>query len=187
MIQLELPVTSKSVTLIDHIYTSRPEEVMQVRVSTYCPGDHYPVNCSVKYGKSNKSEPRVNKHTVIRYRNFKNFDEELFLRDLKNQNFNLVLQITDPDLALDSWYEIYTLNKHAPLISKRVKKNKQPKWHKKEFADLRRQRDYQGRIQDFKLGGGGGGGGGGAHFKFFWGISCEKSPFYANKSYLFQF
>ena len=28
-------VTSKSVTLIDHIYTSRPEEVMQVRVSTY--------------------------------------------------------------------------------------------------------------------------------------------------------
>jgi hypothetical protein len=100
---------------------------------------------------------------------------------LKNQNFNLVLQITDPDLALDSWYEIYTLNKHAPLISKRVKKNKQPKWHKKEFADLRRQRDYQGRVQDFKLGGGG------AHFKFFLGISCEKSPFYANKSYLFQF
>jgi hypothetical protein len=49
------------VTLIDHIYTSRPEEVMQVRVSTYCPGDHYPVNCSVKYGKSNKSEPRVNR------------------------------------------------------------------------------------------------------------------------------
>jgi hypothetical protein len=48
-------VTSKSVTLIDHIYTSRPEEVVQVRVSTYCPGDHYPVSCSVKYGKSNNS------------------------------------------------------------------------------------------------------------------------------------
>ena len=60
MIQLELPVTSKSVTLIDHIYTSRPEEVMQVRVSTYCPGDHYPVSCSVKYGKSNK-----NKNTLL--------------------------------------------------------------------------------------------------------------------------
>jgi hypothetical protein len=60
---------SKSVTLIYHIYVSRPEEVMQVRVSTYCPGDHYPVSCSVKYGKSNKSKPRVNKHTVIRYRN----------------------------------------------------------------------------------------------------------------------
>ena len=54
---------------------------------------------------------------------------------MKNQNFNLVLQITDPDLALDSWYDkfIYTLNKHAPLISKRVRKNKHPK---------RQQRDY---------------------------------------------
>jgi Fe2+ or Zn2+ uptake regulation protein len=73
-----------------------------LRVSTYCTGDHYPVSCSAKYGKSNKRKPRVNKHTVIRYRNLKNFDEKLFLRDLKNQNFNLVLQITDPDLALDS-------------------------------------------------------------------------------------
>ena len=47
----------------------------------------------------------------------------------------------------------------------------------------------QGRIQDFKLGG--------AHFKNiatsggrrenFWGISCEKSRFYASKLYFFQF
>ena len=46
----------------------------------------------------------------------------------------------------------------------------------------------QGRIQDFKLGGG-------VHLKNcaerrearqFWGISCEKSRFYAKKSYIFQ-
>ena len=46
----------------------------------------------------------------------------------------------------------------------------------------------QGRILDFKLGG--------ALRKFapsggrrenFWGISCEKSRFYAKKSYFFQF
>ena len=51
--------------------------------------------------------------------------------------------------------------------------------------------DNQGRIQDFKLGGGG------AHLKKiapsggrhenFWGVSCEKSRFYAKKSYFFQF
>ena len=49
--------------------------------------------------------------------------------------------------------------------------------------------DLQGRIQDFKLGG--------AHLKKiapkgggrenFWGISCEKSRFFAKKSYFFQF
>ena len=67
---------------------------MQVRISTYSPGDHYHVSCSVKYGKSNESKPRVNKHIVIKYRNFLNFDEEIFLRDLKNQNFNLIRVIT---------------------------------------------------------------------------------------------
>ena len=49
--------------------------------------------------------------------------------------------------------------------------------------------EFQGRIQDFKLGGGG------AHLKKIapsggrrencWGISCEKSRFYAKKSYFF--
>ena len=50
-------------------------------------------------------------------------------------------------------------------------------------------RSLQGRIQDFKLGGGGGGGGGAlkkiAPSRWrrgnFWGISCEKSRFYAKK------
>ena len=48
----------------------------------------------------------------------------------------------------------------------------------------------QGRIQDFKLGGGGGAlkkiaPSGGRREKF-WGISCEKTRFYAKKSYSFQ-
>jgi hypothetical protein len=47
---------------------------------------------------------------------------------------------------------------------------------------------YQGRIQDFKLGGGAlkkiaPSGGRREHFR---GISCEKSRFYAKKSYFFQ-
>ena len=47
----------------------------------------------------------------------------------------------------------------------------------------------QGQIQDFKLGGGALkkiAPSGGRREKF-WGISCEKSRFYAKKSYFFQF
>jgi hypothetical protein len=48
----------------------------------------------------------------------------------------------------------------------------------------------QGRIQDFKLGGGGAlkkiAPSGGRRENFL-GIACEKSRFYANKSYFFQF
>ena len=46
---------------------------------------------------------------------------------------------------------------------------------------------HQGRIQDFKLGGGALkkiAPSGGRH-EHFWGISCEKSRFYAKKSYFF--
>ena len=56
------------------------------------------------------------------------------------------------------------------------------------YAIVQQIKVYQGRIQDFKLGG--------AHLKKiapsggrrenFWGISCEKSPFYAKKLYFFQ-
>ena len=48
----------------------------------------------------------------------------------------------------------------------------------------------QERIQDFKLGGGGGAlkkiAPSGGRRENFWGISCEKSRFYAKKSYFFQ-
>ena len=51
--------------------------------------------------------------------------------------------------------------------------------------------DRQGRIQDFKLGGGGGAlkkiAPSGGRRENFRGISCEKSLFYAKKSYFFQF
>ena len=49
----------------------------------------------------------------------------------------------------------------------------------------------QGRIQDFKLWGGGGGGAlnkiapSGGRRELFWGISCEKSRFYAKKIIFF--
>ena len=57
------------------------------------------------------------------------------------------------------------------------------------FVQLYESEGVQGRIQDFKLGGGAlkkitpSGG----RRENFWGISCEKSRFYANKSYSFQF
>ena len=144
-------VTSKSVSLIDHIYTTRPEDNIYANIPIKCPSDHYPVSLSLRYGKQNKRHTRPNDHKVIRYRNFKNFNEELFLHDLKNQNFIEILQATDPNTALDMWYDkfVNTLNKHAPTICKRVKKNVQPEWHKADFTELRQQRDYCHKIKDF--------------------------------------
>jgi hypothetical protein len=49
---------------------------------------------------------------------------------------------------------------------------------------------YQGRIQDFKLGGRGALkkiAPSGGRRENIWGISCDNSRFYAKKSYFFQF
>ena len=57
-----------------------------------------------------------------------------------------------------------------------------------DHLTCKREGGYQGRIQDFKLGGGAlkkiapSGG----RRENFWGISCEKSRFYAKKSYFFR-
>ena len=59
----------------------------------------------------------------------------------------------------------------------------------RETFDLRR--DSSGADPGFQVGGGGGGGAlkkiapSRGRRENFWGISCEKSRFYANKSYLF--
>ena len=54
-----------------------------------------------------------------------------------------------------------------------------------------RRMTMQGRIQDFKLGGGGGAlkkiAPSRGRREHFWGISCEKSRFYAKKSYFSNF
>ncbi|CAC5381836.1 unnamed protein product [Mytilus coruscus] len=41
-------VTKNSVTLIDHLYSTNPEEITDVKVPAYCPGDHYPVSLLLK-------------------------------------------------------------------------------------------------------------------------------------------
>ena len=60
------------------------------------------------------------------------------------------------------------------------------------FLMFLKKRMRQGRIQDFKLGWGGGGAlkqiaPSGGRRENCWGISCEKSRFYAKKSHFFQF
>ena len=69
----------------------------------------------------------------------------------------------------------------AKLSSLSMESETKTKW----FTNIVR---IQGRIQDFKLGGGAlkkiapSGG----RREIFWGISCEKSRFYAKKLYCFQ-
>jgi hypothetical protein len=51
--------------------------------------------------------------------------------------FNKVEYVDDPNDALKVWYNLFNaiLNKHAPIVTKRVKRDKQPAWSLLKFVE----------------------------------------------------
>ncbi|CAC5401832.1 unnamed protein product [Mytilus coruscus] len=94
----------------------------------------------------------VDKHVTIKYRNFTKFNQEKFIEDLKAKNFKEILYFDNPDHALDAWYSklLNVLNKHAPIITKRVKIKSQPKWLNQDINQLRAKRDFYHKKKDFE-------------------------------------
>jgi hypothetical protein len=82
-------------------------------------------------------------HIFLVYRNYKIFVENEFLKDLSYAPFNKVEYVDDPNDALKIWYNLFNaiLNKHAPIVAKRVKRDKQPEWYNTEVQYARQMRD----------------------------------------------
>ena len=141
-------ITMKSKTLLDHIYTNRPEAVYKAFVDDLSISDHQPVNCNwlTKIPKIKK-----NKHTYISYRSFKHFNQSLFLYDLSKVPFSNIFRFSDPNEALKCWYELFltTLNKHAPLQKKRVKHQTMPPWLSQEIINAMALRDKLKKEKSF--------------------------------------
>ena len=142
--------------LIDHIYATNTDRVVNVDVPDLAISDHNPITCtlSVKISK-----PKQKQHTSILYRSFKKFNADNFLSDLHKLSWYDVYNCTCPDAALDTWKTLFleVLDKHAPLRRKRVKQSTLPPWltpdikiamalrdklkREKKFDDYKRQRN----------------------------------------------
>ena len=75
-------VTENSQTVIDHFYTTNPNDITLCGVSTVCISDHYLI-----YG-IRKSKIIKEKGKIIECRDYKKFDEQVFLRDLSRVLFS---------------------------------------------------------------------------------------------------
>ena len=118
-------ITQMSATLIDHIYTNNPDLITEVSVPDLSISDHCPISCSRSI-RLPKCEPKT--HSYISFRSFKHFNKAAFFSHLHWAPFTalticLVLNCTDPDKALATWYSVYltVVSRHAPLKRKRVK------------------------------------------------------------------
>ncbi|KAK3094300.1 hypothetical protein FSP39_000043 [Pinctada imbricata] len=113
--------------------------------------DHYPVCFTRRLPKLEKKK----KHLEIIYRDFKNFDEKKFLQDLCSAPFFKVNEKENVNDALDLFYDIFLqiLDRHAKLVTKRVKTQTKPVWLTPEINEARYNRDYfhhKKDIQNFK-------------------------------------
>ena len=74
-------VTSKTSTLIDHIYTNANKSKLSVTVPKMNLSDHFAICLNIKRLKSVKKKT----HYTIKYRDMKNFNQLNFIQDLSNQ------------------------------------------------------------------------------------------------------
>ena len=104
-------VTDKTSTLIDLVYTNKPENMCEVNVPVIALSDHYPICVT----RACNQIPKKKKHIEIKYRDFKNFDNYAFLRDLIDANPNVLTMLQDPNEILKQLYEVIfgNLNSHA--------------------------------------------------------------------------
>ena len=114
-------VTRCSAALLDHVFVTHPERIIEALVPIDGLSDHYPI-CFVHKARVPKS-PKSHNDTV-KYQSFKNLDKDRSVYDLNNAPWSLLDIFENIDDKLDTW----ELTQHTPIVEKRVKRKKLPPW-----------------------------------------------------------
>ena len=125
-------VSNSSVTLIDHIYVSKPQHVVESKVFTVTISDHYGIGVCWKITKSLLK--REGDHVPVKYRKIIVDNVENELSVLKS-NMNKVTASGCLDDKVDVFYSALNkfIEKTSVCIERRVRKPIQPPWFSKEI------------------------------------------------------
>ena len=125
-------------SLIGHIATTCPNNIVDSGVLQVSMSDHCPVYCLRKLNGARRKD-----HKVIKARSMKNFDEAAFLADVSQINWDRVVgRPVDINVFFDDWSNLFSMiiYKHAPIRSTRVSEKYCP-WINKNLKGLIRERD----------------------------------------------
>ena len=147
LVETPTRVTATSSTLIDHAYSNRAENIVDIYVPCYAISDLYPICPTRKLSQCKASEQG---HKTITYRAMKMFAQEQFLQGLECQPWVLLDFYDDPTDAMDFFNKLFenVLNRHAPKKTKRVKHDLQPNWSTKEIDEAGKNRDFCKKRKD---------------------------------------
>ena len=125
-------------TLLDHVAVSNAINIVESGVYRVALSDHYLVYAVRKFrGTLNKQ------HKVIRTRQMKQFDKELFLADLASVDWHSLLHSpADINLLVEHWTNMLAMiiQRHAPIIERRVSERYSP-WITPHLKQMIRSRD----------------------------------------------
>ncbi len=131
-------VTLTTASIIDHIATSCPRNIVASGVHQISMSDHFMVYCIRKFnGAVEKS------HKVIKTRKMKNLNEDAFLADVSVICWEQLATVSDDiNEIVNNWSHLFslTINKHAPITEMRVSE-KYCTWINKDLKELMRTRD----------------------------------------------
>ena len=130
-------ITKESSTLIDIIATNQNQNILKCSVIKTSLSDHDMVG-SVRKLHNIKFKPRT-----ITCRNYKQYNIASFKSEVSNLSFSDYSKFTNIDEAWDNWQTKFlsAVDKHAPLINKRVRGRETP-WITSKIKNSMRERDY---------------------------------------------
>ena len=138
LIESPTRVTLHSSSLIDLIFTNRPDRVVCSGVAHLGISDHSLIYVYRKL--SIPSESKGDNNVRIRY--FNKFDSDLFRNDIQAQPWDDILKIENPNDIWIKWKFMFlkVCDKHAPTRTRRIRKSKSP-WISAHLKDLMHHRD----------------------------------------------
>jgi len=137
-------VTLSTETILDHMYVSFNDKIVQTGVFSLTNSDHrftFFVRGKVKMESSS---------TIIKFRSFKDVNWDKFSDEFKNYDWNCLNQVFDSEEQIDLFEKIILvkLDEICPIKRKRVKISSAP-WMNSEVLDLIKSRN--GAKHNFEL------------------------------------
>ena len=134
-------VTDKTSTLIDHLATNRPSHIIKSGIVIKGISDH-----DMVYGMRKISCKTNNAPKIIKSRQLKNNNKDLFKKDLANADWESIMEIKNIHDMFFEWEKLVVsiLDKHAPIRQHKVRNKYAPHIN----AELKRkmtQRDFYKR------------------------------------------
>ena len=131
-------VTANSSSIIDHIATTSPRNIVTAGVIPISLSDHFMVFCVRKFEGG-----VIKDHKTIKTRRMKNFNEQMFLNDVASINWIRALgQTDDINILVRNWSSLFSsvIEKHAPVQKMRVSDKYCP-WVNADLRALIKSRD----------------------------------------------